>query len=96
MKIELIADLLLFSEATVLSVVSAMNPQIDVLGINKAENQIKIQALLKNSNDAGEAVSLFNRKLIEQRLKDTVYEKTKDIRTLIMANAFSKTSLIDN
>lgn len=44
---------------------------------------------------ADEAVRLFHQELLDEELRETIHEETDALRALILAQAFSRTSLIE-
>jgi His-Xaa-Ser system protein HxsD len=92
---DLLIDSTLFSEDTILAALNTLAAKISIDNIKKTDAFIHIRYLPKDGLSEERIKFEIHQGLIQQRLKDQVYEKTKDIRTLILDNAFSKTSLID-
>lgn len=51
---------------------------------------------LSKQHSASEIKSIINREILDQDLREIIKKETETVRTLILANAFSKTSLIDS
>lgn len=70
----------------------ADNCSFDVSCFN---NEIKVVILTSNI-DINELIPKIRNEVIDQDLRDIVSKETINIRTLILANAFSNTGLIEN
>ena len=95
MSFEIKIDSKLFNEEVVLATISKMAAKVTVVEMNLSNDLYHLSLCINETFNEEELAGEINRRLIEQKLKDNVFEKTKDIRTLILANAFSKSSLID-
>jgi His-Xaa-Ser system protein HxsD len=65
--------------------------------IDQSDNTIKVFLLAKNATfDPDAAVADFCTEVLDQHLREIVAEETEGIRNLLLAQAFSRTSLIGN
>ena len=51
---------------------------------------------VSTDNDSDELCSTIRNEVLDQDLRDTISRETASIRTLILANAFSNTGLIES
>ena len=66
--------------------------------INKDKNTVNVIFSMHNNNssiDNEQLLSDFKIELLDQDLREIISSETKAIRNLILAQAFSKTSLLD-
>ena len=64
-----------------------------VLGIADG-SKLPVALLLSQGTTARDAIAAFYRELCDQELRENVAEQTKDIRSLLLAHAFSRTDLV--
>ena len=63
--------------------------------ISCLDNEIRV-VIITSNNDVNELIAKIRNEVIDQDLRDTLSKETHDIRTLILANAFSNTGLIES
>jgi His-Xaa-Ser system protein HxsD len=63
------------------------------------DDQIKVSLNFNpsiNHTDVEEIIRQFHNELLDQDLREIVFKETENVRNLILAHAFSKTSLIES
>lgn len=63
--------------------------------ISKQENKIVVSASLDEDSDLEQLKGDFRNQVLNQDLRAIVAQETQDLRNIILANAFSKTSLVE-
>ena len=57
--------------------------------------QVRVSSLNPLAVTTDSLITLIKNELIDQDLRDTISRETRDIRTLILANAFSDSGLVE-